>query len=78
MLPLTGHWKSTPLVPLCLLEKPTLTLDPRVENPKLGRVVWTLLLLPGSWSELPRGPEFLEVLFPPWAAWGESHAVTTA
>lgn len=67
ILPLTGNWKSTPLVPVCLLEKPTLTPDRRVENPKSGRAVWMLLLLRGTWPKLPRGPEFPEVLSPPWA-----------
>lgn len=32
-LPLTGNWKSTPLVPVTLLEKPASTLDLK-ENPK--------------------------------------------
>lgn len=56
---------ETPLIPVCLLEKPNLTSDLKAENRKEGRAVW---VQPHPQSQVPRGPKSPEVPSPPWAA----------
>lgn len=71
--PLTSNWESTPLVPVCLLEKPTLTSDLQAENPSWGGWCGHCSSFPGSWYKLPKGPGFPDLRLHlghlgPWSA----------